>query len=121
MEALALVAETGGPTMLARIGVMRALNRHVERVFNPDRKDQSLGQAQAEERPMTSFCLRQHQQSRSETLTTRSIQRVTKSLDRKAAEDLVMQYRVERAARRVGKFSLLVFVLVLVAVIASYL
>jgi hypothetical protein len=23
--------------MLARIGVMRALNRHVERVFNPDR------------------------------------------------------------------------------------
>ena len=46
---------------------------------------------------------------------------MTKSLDRKAAEDLVMQYRVERAARRVGKFSLLVFVLVLVAVIASYL
>jgi hypothetical protein len=29
MEALILVAETGGPTMLARIGVMRALNRHV--------------------------------------------------------------------------------------------
>jgi hypothetical protein len=24
--------------MLARIGVMRALNRHVERVFNPDLK-----------------------------------------------------------------------------------
>jgi hypothetical protein len=38
MEALILVAETGGPTMLARIGVMRALNRHVERVFDPDRK-----------------------------------------------------------------------------------
>ena len=38
MEALILVAETGGPTMLARIGVMRALNRHIERVFNPDRK-----------------------------------------------------------------------------------
>ncbi len=35
-----LVAELGGPTMfalLARIGVMRALNRHVQRVFNPDR------------------------------------------------------------------------------------
>jgi hypothetical protein len=31
-EALLLVAERGGPTMLARIGVMRALNRHVERV-----------------------------------------------------------------------------------------
>jgi hypothetical protein len=26
--------------MFARIGVMRALNRHVERVFNSDRKDQ---------------------------------------------------------------------------------
>jgi hypothetical protein len=31
--------DTGGPTMMARIGVMKALNRHVERVFNPDRKD----------------------------------------------------------------------------------
>jgi hypothetical protein len=31
MEALLLVAESGGPTMFARIGVMRALNRHVER------------------------------------------------------------------------------------------
>ncbi|MFG3593733.1 hypothetical protein [Bradyrhizobium sp. RDI18] len=38
MEARILVAESGGPTMLARIGVMRALNRHVERVFNADRK-----------------------------------------------------------------------------------
>jgi hypothetical protein len=33
MEALLLVAEHGGPTMFARIRVMRALNRHVERVF----------------------------------------------------------------------------------------
>jgi hypothetical protein len=39
MEALILVATSGGPTMFARIGDMRALNRHVERVFNPDRKD----------------------------------------------------------------------------------
>jgi hypothetical protein len=38
MEALMLVATLGGPTMFARIGIMRALNRHVERVFNPDRK-----------------------------------------------------------------------------------
>jgi hypothetical protein len=37
MQALMLVARDG-PTMFARIGVMRALNRHVERVFNPDRK-----------------------------------------------------------------------------------
>ena len=43
MEALILVAETGGPTMLARIGVMRALNRHVERVFDPERKDHHWG------------------------------------------------------------------------------
>ena len=39
IEALILVGETGDPTMFARIGVMRALNRHVERVFNPNRKD----------------------------------------------------------------------------------
>ena len=43
MQALILVAESGGPTMLARIGVMRALNCHVERVFNPDRKDRHWG------------------------------------------------------------------------------
>jgi hypothetical protein len=36
MEALILMAERGGPTMFARIGVMRALNRHVERVFTLD-------------------------------------------------------------------------------------
>jgi hypothetical protein len=39
MEALILVVTLGGPTMFARIGVMRALNRHAVRVFNPDRKD----------------------------------------------------------------------------------
>jgi hypothetical protein len=43
MEALLLVAEHNGPTMLARIGVMQALNRHVERVFNPNRKDHHWG------------------------------------------------------------------------------
>jgi hypothetical protein len=43
MEALMLVAERDGPTTFARIGVMRALNRHVERVFNSDRKDQHWG------------------------------------------------------------------------------
>ena len=43
MEALLLVAEHDGPTMLARIGVMRALNRHVERVFDPSRKDKHWG------------------------------------------------------------------------------
>jgi hypothetical protein len=43
MEALILVATLGGPTMFARIGIMRALNRHAERVFNPDRKDPHWG------------------------------------------------------------------------------
>src|SRR5712664_2018407 len=37
MEALLLVAELGGPPLFARI--MRASNRHVERVFNASRKD----------------------------------------------------------------------------------
>jgi len=38
IEVLMLVSRSG-PTMMARIGVMKALNRHVERVFNPERKD----------------------------------------------------------------------------------
>ncbi len=45
MEALILAATSGGPTMFARIGVMRALNRHVERVFNPSRKENLLVRA----------------------------------------------------------------------------
>ena len=43
MEALILVATSDGPTMLARIGVMRALNRNVERVFDPNRKEHHWG------------------------------------------------------------------------------
>jgi hypothetical protein len=43
MEALILVATLGGPTLFARIGVVRALNRHVERVFSSDRKDTHWG------------------------------------------------------------------------------
>jgi hypothetical protein len=43
MEALILVAENDGPMMFARIGFMRGLNRHVERVFNPSRKDRHWG------------------------------------------------------------------------------
>src|ERR1700704_2419571 len=43
MEALILVATLGGPTMFARIGVMRALSRNVVRKFNPDRKDTHWG------------------------------------------------------------------------------
>ena len=38
-EVLIMAAEGRGPLMHARIGVMRALHRNVERVFNPGRKD----------------------------------------------------------------------------------
>jgi hypothetical protein len=38
-----MLVSRGGPTMMARIGVMKALTRHVERVFNPDRKDSHWG------------------------------------------------------------------------------
>ena len=43
MQALLLVTEQNGPTMSARIRVMRALNRHVERVFNSARKETHWG------------------------------------------------------------------------------
>lgn len=43
MEALLLVAEQDGPPLFARIGIMRAINRHVERVFDPSRKDKHWG------------------------------------------------------------------------------
>jgi hypothetical protein len=43
MQALLLVAEQNGPTMFARIGIMRALHRHVERVFNSERKETHWG------------------------------------------------------------------------------
>jgi hypothetical protein len=42
-EALMMAAEDRGPLMHARIGMLRALNRNVERVFNPDRKDPQWG------------------------------------------------------------------------------
>jgi hypothetical protein len=43
IEALILVVEGNGPTMLARIGVMRALHRHDVRQFNPDAKEHHWG------------------------------------------------------------------------------
>jgi hypothetical protein len=39
IEALILVVEGGSPTMFVRIGMMRALNRHHVREFNPGQKD----------------------------------------------------------------------------------
>ena len=43
IEALMLVVELNGPTMFARIGVVRALNRGHVREFNPARKDHHWG------------------------------------------------------------------------------
>jgi hypothetical protein len=42
-EALIMAAEGRGPLLHARVGMLRALNRNVERVFNPDRKDTHWG------------------------------------------------------------------------------
>src|SRR5258708_32663117 len=43
MEALILVARSGGPMMFARIGIMTPLSRRLERMFNPDRKEHHWG------------------------------------------------------------------------------
>ncbi len=53
IEALLMAAENRGPLMHARIGMLRALNRNVERVFNPSRKDTHCGKAQVKEGSMT--------------------------------------------------------------------
>ena len=41
--AVLMLVSQGGPTMMARIGVMKALNRDVEQAFNPERKDHHWG------------------------------------------------------------------------------
>ena len=43
VEALLLVVDLNGPTMMARIGMLRALNRHVQREINSSRKDTHWG------------------------------------------------------------------------------
>lgn len=48
MEALLLVAEGGGPTMFARIGVLRALNRHYVPEFNPKGTEPHWGRRKLE-------------------------------------------------------------------------
>ena len=53
MEALILVATSGGPTMFARIGIMRRLNRGHVREFNPDRKDHHWGPPRMSRRSST--------------------------------------------------------------------
>jgi hypothetical protein len=43
VEALLLVVELNGPTMMARIGMLRALNRNVQREFDTSREDTHWG------------------------------------------------------------------------------
>ena len=43
VEALIMAAENRGPLMHARIGMLRVLNRNVERMFNRSRKDTHWG------------------------------------------------------------------------------
>jgi len=45
MRVLMLVVERGGPTMMARIGVMQALNRDVEQTFEPTGKKHHWGRS----------------------------------------------------------------------------
>jgi hypothetical protein len=52
-EALILVDDRDGPAFFAHIGMMRALNRHAERVLNPSRKDHPLGPPEARAGSMT--------------------------------------------------------------------
>jgi hypothetical protein len=51
IECLIGAAEDRDYMMHARIGVLRALNRHVERTFQSRSQRHALGEAQAEERP----------------------------------------------------------------------
>ena len=57
IEARWLVVKQNGPTMFARIGVMKALNRHVERVFNSKAQRYPLGQTETQGGSMTEFTL----------------------------------------------------------------
>ena len=43
IEALIMAAEDRGPLLHARVGMLRAINRHVVREFNPDRKEHHWG------------------------------------------------------------------------------
>ncbi|MDI3564602.1 hypothetical protein OWC48_29835 [Bradyrhizobium sp. Arg816] len=59
MQALILMAEGGGPTMFARIGIMRALNRHYVLEFNPKGKEPHWGRRKLK-RINERLCLREH-------------------------------------------------------------
>jgi hypothetical protein len=51
MEALLLVVDRGGPMLFARIGIMRALNRHYVPEFNPKAKEPHWGRRKLKRHP----------------------------------------------------------------------
>jgi hypothetical protein len=63
VECLILVAEKNGPTMMARIGIMKALNRNVVREFGSSRKDTHWGKRKLKRTKNDSPHLRQHEQA----------------------------------------------------------
>ena len=65
-----MLCSRGGPTMMARIGVMKALNRHVERVFNPDAQRYSIGASASSRGTNDSLDLRRTPASRLATAIT---------------------------------------------------
>ncbi|WP_245283635.1 hypothetical protein [Bradyrhizobium sp. URHD0069] len=63
IEALMLVADLGGPTMFARNGMMRALNRYHVREFDPSRKEHHWGGGESSRETNDGLGLRRHQQA----------------------------------------------------------
>ena len=63
IEALMLVVELGGPTMFARIGIMKAMNRGRVREFNPSRKDPTGDAASWREIDENSLDLRRYKET----------------------------------------------------------
>ena len=92
IEALMLCSRGGDP-MLARIGVMRALNRGVERVFNPDRKDIYWGK-----RKLKRVCLRQWQQIGRRPRTHQAVR------DRRCCGEMVRGKATRKASRSNTRF-----------------
>jgi len=63
VEALILVVEFSGPTMMARIGMLRALNRGYVREFDSSRKDTHWGRGSLRGTKNDSPHLRRHEQA----------------------------------------------------------
>jgi hypothetical protein len=65
MAALLLVAEHNGPTMMARIGVMRALNRHKPKAVSVPRRKRTKALQDCSVRPALTYFQKRHDCKRS--------------------------------------------------------